>query len=343
MGDAYTTISDDENTLFYNPASLGRHENFSFTGLAPIVEMPDLIDLNLSIDNFHFRYDKNRFSNLPDKPVKIVEKLLGPPYYFRAGITPTLKIQHFALSFFVNSKTNIVVENAIRPELAIDSRTDHGIIMGHALTFGNKNNLQTSVGLAAKSFYRQGIDERFALLSPELLDILNNSGSDMNKLKDRLGYSKGKGYGFDAGIETNYYTTKGSRFSFGASILDIGDTKINKTSGTKNIPSQEMSLNLGTSWSQRFYFFDYTLAIDYSNMLDPYTPNLSKLKIGLRARFPILDFYWGMNGGYLSWGLGFTLFSVKCKLGLYGIEIGHKFKEKSSERFIISIDLLNFY
>ena len=27
MGDAFTAVNDDEYTLFYNPASLGRHKN----------------------------------------------------------------------------------------------------------------------------------------------------------------------------------------------------------------------------------------------------------------------------------------------------------------------------
>ena len=346
MGDAYTAVAEDENTLFYNPAALGRHRGLSISLLTPIIQTPDLIDINLSLDHFHFNYDKNRFSDFPREPADIATKIIGNPFFFQTGITPTIKLQHFALSFFAHSKLKIGLENYIRPEFSIDSRLDHGVIIGYALNFGNKNprspGWRSSYGFAAKQLYRQGLQKSFPLMGATLLEASSDNDEGIKGLKNRLGHAKGKGYGFDTGVEANYYTRNRGRLTLGASVLDIGDTKLTRTEGTRELPNQKMSVNLGTSWSQRFILFDYTLALDYSNMVDPYTPNQSKLKVGLCTRFPLLDFYWGLNGGYLSWGLGLDVLFLRIRLGFYGVEIGHDFKAKSADRFIFSVDLLRF-
>ena len=102
-----------------------------------------------------------------------------------------------------------------------------------------------------------------------------------------------------------------------------------------------MEVNLGASWEKKFKLFDYAISLDYSNVVDPYTPNLSKLKLGLRTRFPGIQLYWGFNGGHFSWGVLFKVLSVQVKFGLYGIEAGRDFQGKALKRSLLSIDLLN--
>ena len=43
MGDAFTAIADDEFTLFYNPAALGRNKGVSFTLLDPNFGLTDAL------------------------------------------------------------------------------------------------------------------------------------------------------------------------------------------------------------------------------------------------------------------------------------------------------------
>ena len=44
MGDAYTAIADDEFTLYYNPALLARHENFSFNPINPAITVTNALN-----------------------------------------------------------------------------------------------------------------------------------------------------------------------------------------------------------------------------------------------------------------------------------------------------------
>ena len=344
MGGAYTTLSEDESTLFYNPAALGRNEGLSIQGLSLLnIHWMDMFNINISAKNFEFDYGKDIIDNFPNETDEIIEQFLNLPFFFQYGLTPTVKLHHFSLSLLYKTNFDLRVENAIHPEFIFKVREDRGVVLGHAYTFGKKSKkgFKTSIGIAAKNLYRRGIDLRTPLLSPQFIDIFSNVDSGVKGMYKQLGYAKGNGNGFDAGIEFNYYGSKKSRFSFGASALDIGDIKFKSVEGHRQLPLQKMSVNLGTSWEKKFKLFEYAIALDYSNAVDPYTPNLSKIKLGLRAKFPNFHLYWGFNGGYFSWGALLKILTIQVKFGFYGVEIGHDFQKKAAERVLFSIDFFN--
>ena len=344
MGDAYMTLVDDESTLFYNPAALGRNEGMAIQGLTLLnLHWLDMFDINISAKNFKFDYGKDIIDDFPNETDEIIEEFLDLPFHVQYGLVPTIKLQHFSLSFLYNTSFDLRVENAIHPEFVFKVREDRGAVLGYAYTFGKKGKkgLKTSIGIAAKNIYRRGIDLRTPLLSPQFIEIFSNVDDGIKGMYRQLGYAKGEGTGFDAGIEFNYYKNKKSRLSFGASALDIGDIKFKAREGVRKLPPQRMSVNFGASWEKKFKLFDYAIALDYSNLVDPYTPNLSKIKLGLRTRFPGVHLHWGFNGGHFSWGVLVKVLSLQLKFGFYGIEIGHDFQEKAAKRAVLSIDFFS--
>ena len=346
MGDAFTAVADDENTLFYNPAALGRHSGVSLSLFKPNFEFPDIVQKDIGFDGFNLGLS-DRFEDWPNEPAAITDRILGFPLYLQVGATPTIKVGSFGLSLFAVSKTNMVLENAIHPILDLSYRLDRGFIMGYAFGLGKKpkgkkgNGHFSSLGISLKSVNRQGLEGDFDLFGTELLEIISNSDS-YKEIRRNLGYSKGSGFGLDLGWESNYYAGN-TRMGFGVSLLDVGGTKFKKSEGISEVPDQEMSLNTGLAFEQKFGFFDYTLSADYHNVIDPYTPAISKLKLGARLDFPIVDLFMGWNGGYMSYGLGVEAFFFKIMLGFYGIEIGQKFRQREGERVVLSISLLEFH
>ncbi|MCF8060342.1 MAG: hypothetical protein K9K67_13655 [Bacteriovoracaceae bacterium] len=342
MGDAFTAVADDEMTLFYNPAALGRNRGVSIVPLKPNFVLPDVLDKDLSFDNPSFGIS-DRFKNFPTDPAPIADRILGYPVYLEVGAAPAVKVMNFGFNLFAVSKTSMDVQNAIHPVLDVSYRLDRGFILGYAFTGGNgakgKNpqGSTTSFGIGAKTMNRQGLDNTFDLFGTSLLDIIQNS-DNYKTIRKNLGYSKGSGIGFDLGFEYNYYTGP-TRYTFGISWLDIGDTSFTKEEGLVDVPDQNQSINLGTSFNQDFGLFDYTLAADYSNLVDATTPALSKLKLGVRARMPILSGYLGYNGGYASWGLGVNIFFLELRVGFYGIELGQKYRQEEGKRTVISLSL----
>lgn len=341
MGDAYTAVADDENTLFYNPAALSRHSGVSLQFINPDFELPDVLDKN--VKQMKFGLD-GRFEDFPKTAEGITERVLGIPVFFQVGGTPTVKMQHFAFSLFANNKTSMVLENAVYPNLNIDYRYDRGFIMGysHNLKGNYKSPSQFSIGASIKHVKRDGLKGRYDLFGTELLQIIN-SASGYKEIRRSLGYTQGDGWGFDVGAE-QVFRMPGSLLVFGLSILDVGDTKFKKdNSAYRDIQPQEMSVNLGTSYSMDFKIFDATFSADYSNIIDARTPFASKIKLGSRLRLPLLSVYGGWNGGYVSYGVGFDLLFMNLKVGFYGTEIGSAYKEKESERIVFALTLLDMH
>ncbi|CAM9989471.1 unnamed protein product, partial [Chrysoparadoxa australica] len=307
MGDAYTAVADDEMTLFYNPAALGRHSGVTIVPLKPNIGLPDVLDKDLSLDNFKVGVS-DRFQNFPSDPAPIANRVLGYPVYLEVGAAPTVKVMNFGFNFFAVSKTAMDLQNAIHPVLDLSYRLDRGFILGYAFTGGNGGKGANpmghsfSTGIGLKTMNRQGLENNFDLFGTNLLEVIQNSAS-YKEIRKNLGYSKGSGFGFDLGFEYNYRTGP-TRYTFGLSYLDIGDTSFSKEEGIADVPDQEQSVNFGASFNQDFGLVDYTLAMDYSNIVDASTPAASKLKLGGRFRLPFLSVYTGWNGGYASWVLG---------------------------------------
>ena len=342
MGDAYTAVADDENTLFYNPAALGRNTGLHIVPLKGNITVPDVLDKDLSLDSPGVGLS-DRFEDFPSDAEGIADRVLGYPLYLEMASAPSFKLLNFGFNFFAISKTSMDLQNAIHPVLNVDYRLDRGFITGYAFNFGkggngrNPSGHRSTLGIGFKTMNRQGLKGSFDLFGTELLDIIQDS-DDYKSIRKNLGYSKGSGYGFDLGFEHNIFMGP-TRLTFGASWLDIGDTSFDLEEGDYAIPDQEQSLNFGFSFNQDLGLLDYTLAVDYSNALDSQTSAASKMKLGARARLPIINAYLGYNGGYASWGLGINAFLFDIKIGFYGIELGNQFRQREGKRTVITISL----
>ncbi len=340
MGDAYTAVADDEYTLFYNPAALGRHKGIHISSINPKVELPDILSKNLG--RLKFSVD-GRYENWPKEPVGIVDRILGTPLHLGASIAPTMKFENFAFTWLSSSTTDLTLRNATHPTLDMNYRYDRGFLLGAAFPLlgggGDKSMKKLSGGFTLKKIDRSSLQGDFDLFGTELLEIIENSDS-YKDIRRSLGYSKGSGFGFDVGIE-QVYSAGPTTIVMGLSILDIGGTSFSTDEGLDDIPDQKMSTNFGAAFSQEYGLFDYTVSMDFSPILDPQTDFLTKLKLGFKASVPGFEFLMGINGGYWSYGIGLDLFIVKLNVGFYGIESGREFRDLEAERIVFTLNLLD--
>ena len=344
MGDAFTAVADDEYTLFYNPAALGRNKSVTLTAINP------------SIGGTNAIKDTDRFKDFPKSdPAAIADRILNYPVSIQASVFPGLKMGPFGFSLFASSKTNIVLRNAIHPILDADYRYDRGFIAGYAHSFGSgafasrakkttKQKITTgqriSIGVAVKHMNREGLNDQFDLFGTTLLNKINSGSTDIEDLKEALGYSRGKAWGVDLGAE--YAVSRGrSLFTAGFSMLDIGDTRFRKTEGIGEVPKQDMTINTGAAFKQDFGLFDYTLSADIRplNSGDEFA---RKFHFGSEFSFPLITLNAGWSEGYVSYGGSIKLWPVKLTAGFYGIEMGSKFREQEAKRFIVYVSLFDF-
>jgi len=346
MGDAYTANAVDEYSLFYNPAALGGGSLVELHPFNGDVGVTNALD------------DLDRFKNFPKDAVSIADRVLGFPVYIHAGSTPGLKFGPFGFSMLINSSASLVLRNAVYPQLDVDYRLDRGFVAGYAYSWGSGGKYEkfnpfekakktatsgrrTSLGFAVKHINRQGLEGSFSLFGTTLLNEINSGQkTDLGSLLHSLGYSKGKAWGGDMGIE-HVYSTGSSQFSVAASILDIGGTDFKKREGLNDIPDQDMFVNLGATWKQDFTLLDYSLSFDLKPINQPI--GLGRMAhFGMELGIPLIRVMGGWSEGYISYGVMVNLWLVKIMAGFYNVELGSNFKEEKGKRALLYISLLDF-
>jgi hypothetical protein len=338
MGDAFTALASDEYAAFYNPAAFTNHADLNLALANPTIGVTDALD------------ELDRFENFPSSDAAaIADRILGLPVYIHLGVAPLIKMGPFAMTFLTSSTTSLILRNATHPVLDIDYRLDRGLLFSFAYAYPGKKTpvgvinpgLKTSFGATVKSINRQGISEQFDLFGTTLLQKIQEGSSSVGELREALGFSKGKAWGFDAGIQFDWGVNKYSQLSLGFSLLDGLDTRFREVEGSRELPNQEMYINGGMAWTQKFYFLEYSLSADF-HPINTHLDYRRKLHFGASLGIPFIKFFGGWNGGYPSYGVEFKLFIFRVVAGFYAVETGSNYKDEKGSRALLYLNLFNF-
>jgi hypothetical protein len=335
MGDAFTAVTDDEYTLFYNPAALGGVQDVQ---IAP---------LNVTVGVTNFLANLDILENMPTAAVGIANKVMDIPLYTQLGTAPGFKMGPLAVSLIANTSASIALRNAIHPVLDVDYRYDKGAVIGYAYSMGTggkrvkgviQPGFRVSFGTAIKTISRQGLQGSFSFFGTDTLNAVNGS-ADFSTIRKKLGYSVGSGYGLDLGIEGGM-SSGNTLLKSGFSILDVADTKFTRTEGFRSIPRQKMAMNWGASFTQQFLLLDYTLSADI-HPINSSAALASKLHLGLSLGLPGIRVFAGFNGGYPSYGATIKFWPISLTAGIYGVELGSTYRENQGSRAIIYVSLFD--
>ncbi len=336
MGDAFTAVNDDEFTLFYNPASLGRHKN-DFT----------IHPFNPQVNGTNVLNDLERFEDFPNEPVGASEVLMDYPAHAAVGIAPGFKLFNVGVSFLANDSYDVLLRNNSHPMLDLDLRADRGVLVGVGIPLGtsrlsrkSQSGSQTSLGLGVKYIERTGVRDTLALAGPTVLESLDQD--ELEKILKTLGKVKGIGYGFDAGIE--HVTRRGpSQFVIGLSALDITGTDFKEAENENDleVADNRDQINLGLAAGQDFKLFHYIVSADV-RALNEQMDFGKRLRFGAQVGIPGLKLMGGLNSGYYSYGAVVDLALLKITAGFYDVELGSKYKQTKSKRFVLYLSLFDF-
>ena len=135
-------------------------------------------------------------------------------------------------------------------------------------------------------------------------DIISTGSTELDEIKDIVGYSMGTAWGGDLGVDWRYQS-KNSIFAVGFSALDITNTEFE---GEEKVSDQKMSLNFGTSLTVKpNRWVDGTVSFDLHPMGED-IDFIEKVHVGIRLGIPLLDFYAGYNAGIAVMELFYTFF-----------------------------------
>lgn len=336
MGDAYTAVNDDEFSLFYNPASLGRHKR-DLT----------LYPINLQFSGTNVLTDAERFSNFPSEPVGVANLLMNYPAHASVAFAPGIKLFNVGLSFIVNESYDVLVRNPSHPMMDIDIHSDRGMILGIGLPIGpnriskkSQSGHQTSIGLSGKYIERTGVLDSLAVSGPTVLGSLG--AEDIQDVLKGLGQIKGIGWGFDAGIE-HVRRQGNSQMIFGLSALDITSTSFNVEENKDKLKLAKINdqVNLGMAYGQSMTLFNYIISADVRSLNEEMDFS-RRLRFGAQVGIPGISVMAGINSGYYNYGAMLNLGFMKFTAGFYDIEMGSTYKQTKSSRLLLYLSLFDF-
>jgi hypothetical protein len=336
MGDAYTTLADDEFALFYNPALLGRNSGFTFT------------PLNVGLTGVNILQDQDKIDSLSSNdPEAITDAILGFPIHVGISYSPGFKMGHFGLSVINSSQTNLSLQNKVSPTLDIDHRFDKGFVMGYGVpVFGNysksSGGRQLSFGFSVKYIKRESIDDSYYMYGTSLLNAI--SQTEIADILAELGMVNGQGWGGDVGLD--YVATSGNQtLALGLSAMDLY-TKLHtaKNELDKEVQAQPAQVSFGSSLRTDLGpGFHFTMSADIKH-LEQDIELMRRVYLGAEFGIsPALSLLAGVNAvDNYSYGVKLNTGIIQAYAGFFGTEIGEQLNQEESNRFVVYVSLFNF-
>jgi hypothetical protein len=326
MGDAYTSIADDEYTLYYNPAILARHKGFSFWAINPSVTATNPLK------------EKDRFDDTGGgTTTEFSENFFNFPIHAGINGAPGFKLGGFGLTAILNHQTNITLQNKYTPMLDIDHHYDRGFIAGYAKPITK----DIAIGASVKYVQRESVFGAYNLVSPRVIDAIAND--ELEDVLDDFGRTKGSGWGVDLGID--YVKQKNNKmFTMGFAIVDAY-TLLNTDSNEEDrkVQSQPLKANFGASYSIKGKLLGFRVSSDIRNLEDTEMSLKKRFKLGTEFMLsPALSVMAGINSGQYSYGMKLNLGFLQTFAGVYGVDIGEEVDQQSSERAVIYVSLFDF-
>lgn len=312
MGNAFTAVARDGESLFYNPAALARVSGIHWTILDPRIGVngPQAIEVAGVVSND---------SEMAEK----ISDLYGKSVWLGGGAKTSIVIPYFGAAAYANGDVGFNLQNPAYPQANISYVFDYGVVIGGALDLVPQI---WSIGLSARRVNRTGTN---LPLGPSVLATLN-SDAIMNQLKNR-----GTGYGMDVGTMLTIPSPVRPTLAF--TIRNFGYTTFSHDEGLVAPPRAEPEMTLGASFTLDMPLFSVTPAIDY-RYIDRADIQLGKkLHMGIEFDLPVLSLRAGLNQGYYTLGAGFDFFFMSLEAATYGVELGEYPGQLEDRRYMVQM------
>lgn len=319
MGGAGVGLADDEYALFMNPAGLAGQNNrrFKLVGLgveAPLETYTTLSQSLSALDNFSL-------STLND--------LMGKEIYVRSSLVPVLQLPNFAITYLLDVQGAIEQFNQANPTFKIGNMVTHGVQagLGWSLKSGRRATDEWRFGIAGKILFRRG--GYFDVSTAGFLQVASGGIDYINSLVG--GY--GTGYGADVGVQYVKHIDPKQDFYFGASVTDVFGTSFSSPQAQKIV----MNPSIGFAYRRQLEFLKFKIAADIRN-IDQAVSFGNKTHLGAEVSIPLFDLYAGLNQLNVTYGAAFDIWVLRVTLLSYAEELGVRFHQLTSRRYMLQVD-----
>ena len=366
MGGAGLAVQNNADSLYINPASLGAK------GL--VFNIPDVAVTLYNIKSYNDEGILDSIiddaSNIGDNMGSIAGGLFSSSAFdFGRSKLATIdagvgfKAGRFAMA--VDTQVNLNVYNAKGglTSIQIIPQVDIAFTTGLGLRFFRDNAINFDVGFSAGLNIRAFSEAVSYTRVKELLDSSGDLESLLNSQKTAMGWTIPLSFGVNvnfpfgftiAAVASNINIINGGynyKFSNFDLIKDDPMGEIFSAIGADEFTAKsDMNLALGVGWAPDLggwkWLADPTVAIDFVDLIglfDDFSLNsfLARLKMGAEIKlFKVLELRGGLNGGYVSLGLGVDLFKViHLEASYYWNEFGENLGDKDVDAFTIRANI----
>jgi len=314
MGDAYTAIVDNSDSLFYNPAGLAKVSGINWkifdvrAGASGVDALTDLQDVNS---------DEGFATGL--------NALYGDHVWAGAGAESAITVPMFGFAIYNHFDALLKVDNPVNPEVYTSVINDYGYVFGFGVPIGPFVQTGMNFRYVKRTGARTPFGPTFiADLNPD--EIYNNV----------TGW--GVGYGADAGLNF-LIPTPVFGFSVAATWRNIGRLSFRSEDPSANIPYEENDVGVGLG-----FVFDTPLlairpAIDFRYINREDLQLTRKINFGVEFDLPIIDIRGGFREGYWTAGAGINLGLLHVDVASYGVELGEYPGQIEDRRYVASVSI----
>jgi hypothetical protein len=319
MGGAGVGLADDEYALFMNPAGLAGQETRRFKLIGLGVEAPLETYTTLS----------QSLSALGNFSLSTLNDLMGKEIYVRSSLVPVIQLPHFAITYLLDVQGAIEQFNQANPTFKIGNMVTHGVQagLGWSLKSGRRATDEWRFGFAGKILFRRG-----GYFDVNTAGFLQVASGGMDYINSLVG-SYGTGYGADVGIQYVKHIDPKQDFYFGASVTDVFGTSFSSPQAQKIV----MNPSIGFAYRRQLEFLKFKIAADLRN-LDQSVSIGNKTHIGTEVSVPLFDFYAGLNQLNFTYGASFDIWVLRLTLLSYAEELGVRFHQLTSRRYMLQVD-----
>lgn len=322
MGNAYVSVADDFNALFYNPAGLARISEWDGEILNPTLSIgADSVELISDIIDLSGASTAEILDLFQDKT--------GKNLHFGVGLTPHLIFQNFGFGIGFNTGADITAHS----DLDIDTKIGAEVIV--PVTYArNFLSDRLSAGITLKGRFFAGIDET---LNIETIGQLSDKDNKSDKNNDLA--KAGGGVGIDTGLLFTPIKTMSP--TLGISVTDLGGTTYEGNNAPKDVLP---SVNTGFSIMPLQTDFTFLrLSVEAHSINQPIHYS-HKLHLGAEwGLSSIFKLQAGLSDGYPTGGFEFDVGLLNMRFATYALDHGTVVginDDLIDRRYVLQIKLL---
>ncbi len=313
MGNAFSAVVDNIDSIFYNPASLVKSSGFHWT----------IADINIGVGNPEALM---LLGNLSGDFQNTINQLQDKTFSSNAYAKTAVQLGTFAFYVYENMNLGVATSNPVSPQFDIDYIND--ISYGMSFAFPLIPSIM-AMGITTKFIRRNG--NRFTVLAN---DLASQNQDYLRGLWDL----NGTGYGFDTGFLFKIPGPVSPTLSL--AWKNIGGSTFKPTTGSPGTPPSEADeVTAGFALNIGLPLLSISPAIEVKHAGDPTIPFGKKLHLGFEISLLNLDIRGGVNQGYWTAGLGLGLGFLDLDLATYGVETGATVGQNEDRRYMLQLTM----